>query len=296
MGSEWRFRRCRWGGSAKTLLWVALLVAGCGGRPAPGPIIDRSPLAAPSARLYLPLAGRAPAAKLGLAGGSPELVRTLGGSWYYWWHGEPHGAAGIEAVGMIWGRWSGGVPQVTTGSRWLLGFNEPDALGQAYLPPQEAAALWRQIEAVYPERLLVSPAPSHLHPEWLPAFREAYRELYGAYPRMDALALHCYLPTAAECIALGQQYVAWAEEWDAAEVWCTEFAFLPAWSADAAGEARGFVAWLEAEPRVTRYAPYVSYETGGTPWWPAIAPGTNPSLFDAAGRLTEIGLWYARVR
>lgn len=86
-----------------------------------------------------------------------------------------------------------------------------------------------------------------------------------------------------------------AQAWGIGEVWCTEFAFVPAWVADAEGEARRFVGWLEGEPRVTRYAPFVSYIRGGEDYWPDTRPEANPSVFAADGAtLTDVGRWYAR--
>ena len=53
---------------------------------------------------------------------------------------------------MQWGRW--GVEAlgdlVPAGSTHLLGFNEPNHQQQANLQPEEAAALWPQLQQVWP--------------------------------------------------------------------------------------------------------------------------------------------------
>lgn len=194
---------------------------------------------------------------------------------------------------MLWGRDDVGAV-VGGSSQWLMGFNEPDLAGQANLSTGAAAVLWREVERLYPDRLLVAPAPSDVWPGWLPAWRYAYFSRYGAWPRVDALAFHCYRP-ATECITLGQQFVSWARAWGVREAWATEFAFVPAWYVDPESEARRLVAWLEGEPMITRYAPFVSYVEPGVWWWPDTRPEANPSVLEADGvTLTAIGRWYAR--
>lgn len=281
------------------LCLVLLVMVGCVGLPAglPAARTFASPVGAAGSRTYrtyLPLwieSGN----KLGL-GGCPGSCEVLGCSWCYSWLPDPGTWAGVdhERVPMIWGRNDVGAT-VGGNSVWLMGFNEPDLSGQANLSTGTAAVLWREIERLYPERKLVAPAPSDVWPGWIDAMRYAYFARYGSWPRFDALAFHCYKPTANECIAIGRQFVAWARAWGVREVWCTEFAFLPAWTADAEGEARRFVAWLEGEPLVTRYAPFVSYIdfSAGPPWWWPWA-GPDPSVLTETGELTAIGRWYAR--
>ena len=267
------------------LSWLAVMLA----------VVLSSVTAGGPGKVLMPLLGKAPAPpKLGIAGASPTQVKTLGGSWYHNWGPMPGVAAGVEAVPMIWGR---DVPTTVGGnSMYLLGMNEPDMDGQSNLTPQEGAQIWRKIELAFPGKLLISPVPSHEDPEWLVRFRDAYRAMYGRWPRLDGLALHCYIPEQGGCIALGQKYVGWARAWGANEIWVTEFAYLPMWAQNAEAQAREFVAWLEAEPLVKRYAPFTAYIRGGDPNWPHTDPATNPSLFVASGstQLTAMGRWYKR--
>jgi hypothetical protein len=202
--------------------------------------------------------------------------------------------AGVEAVPMIRDAGQMHVTLLGGDSDWIMGFNEPDLPGQANMTPDEAAVLWREIEGRWPGRRLLGPAPSHLHPEWIVQFRDAYMRRYGQAPRLDGLAFHCYYRYASQCIALGERFVRWADEWGSEEVWCTEFAFLPVNGPDAERQARRFVAWLEGEPGVTRYAPYVVHQAVCDQFWPDCRPGADPSLLDAAGGVTEIGRWYAK--
>ena len=175
-----------------------------------------------------PAAPPAPApSKKGVGMPYPDCNDALnaGVSWEYTWGTQPPNCAGIDNVPMIWG--AGNVNATITGSsQWLMGFNEPDQPDQSNIPAATAAVAWHQIEQKYPERKLVAPAPSHLHLNWLVDFRNAYITQYGKPPRLDALAMHCYLATAAECIQLGQSYKSMAQAWGVKEVWVTEFAFL----------------------------------------------------------------------
>ncbi len=278
---------------------LGLLAAGCAAQ-RPVPPAPELTVARPH-RVWLPLYAVGPQVKLGLATqydwpaerslGAADL---LGASWLYDWSAEPPGSDWVEAVPMVW-PFAGEPPALGGTSRWVLGFNEPDLAGQANLTPDAAAVLWERLERAYEDRRLVAPAPSDQHPEWLPQFRRAYVARFGRPPRLDALAVHCYLQSAERCLELVRRFEVWAYEWGVGEVWVTEFAFMPSHCPDAEGEARRFVAGLEADRLITRYSPYMSFEPGGTRSWPDPRPAANPSLVTADGRtLTPMGSWYAR--
>lgn len=240
--------------------------------------------------VYLPLIEAVPN-KLGVAGCGQ--VGTLGGAWCYAWSPYPGVQAGIEAVPMIRDASSVYALRLGGNSDWLMGFNEPDLAGQADLTPDEAAQLWRIVEAKWPDKLLVAPVPSHLHPYWLHGFYAAYVTRYGQAPRLDALAMHCYLPTAQECIALAEQYEGLAQAWGIREGWVTEFAWTSV-SADWQAQIAQFTTYLEQSDFWMRYAPFVSYETCDNEFWDCATAG-DPSLFDRFGQLTDIGRMYQRV-
>ncbi len=277
---------------ALLIVGVVLLLVGCG---APAmtmaPLAFASPLRAPAGqRVLFPLV-LGGAHKLGMAG-CPGSCREFGCHWCYSWWPTPGTEAGRESVPMIWDEQQIG-RQLGGNSAWVMGWNEPDIAGQANISPAEGARLWREMELTYADRKLVAPAPSHRYPGWLPAFRAAYRELWGGAPRLDALAVHCYFQSARECIGLVEQFKAWASDWGVGEIWVTEFAFLPAYC-DAPAEVRAFVGYLEGERLVTRYAPYVSIQQCGDEWWDCEAAG-DPSLVQADGRTpTELGRLYAQ--
>lgn len=250
-----------------------------------------SPLAVEAFRspLLLPLVVSAPN-KLGLAGGNSAQAADLGASWVYQWVPQCN-AGDVECVPMIWGR--NDMTATVSSGTWLMGFNEPDLGGQSNLLPVEAAVLWREIECRWPHKRLVAPAPSHENPYWIEGFFSAYVSAYGRAPRLDALAMHCYLPTAQECIALAEQYEGLAQAWGIREGWVTEFAWTSV-SADWQAQIAQFTTYLEQSDFWMRYAPFVSYETCDNEFWDCATAG-DPSLFDRFGQLTDIGRMYQRV-
>jgi len=253
-------------------------------------------------KYYFPIATYTANPKRGVGLTYPhcEDIQAMGASWQYNWSFAPVNCTG-EDVPMVWG-----VPQMELlrrgrqiggDSSWLMGFNEPDLSDQARMTPEEAAAAWHWLEAQYPGKLLISPAPSHLHPEWLPQFRAAYVVAYGRPPRLDALAMHCYYPTAEECITLAQRFVGWADEWDVTGgVWVTEFAFPACYcGGQVAGlrEAQEFIAWMDLEPAIARYAWFSSRQQGNE-WWSFRWAECRTPLFDfETGALTVWGQMYS---
>lgn len=209
------------------------------------------------------------------------------GSWSYDWSANPPACA-AETVPMAWC----GVPGSVGGtSQWLMGMNEPDRPDQCNTDPATAAGWWKEIEERYPDRKLLAPAPSQLRPEWLVEFRDAFVAANGRPPRLDALALHCYLWTAAECETLVEQYEAWAREWDVPGVWVTEFAFSTGGgmrSEDAAWqETSKFIQWMDLDPMVTRYAFFAARIWGDEPWAPPA--GWFDSLMNRDGSISSWG-------
>jgi hypothetical protein len=86
--------------------------------------------------------------------------------------------------------------------RYLLVLNEPNVGGQAYLTPQQAAALWPRYEAIaaHAKVQIVGPQitwgtmPNYADPvAWLDAFYAAYKGAHGGRaPRIDYLGFHWY--------------------------------------------------------------------------------------------------------
>ena len=151
---------------------------------------------------------------------SEQAVAALapGVSWTYNWAVDPGrepanlGGEGcdINFAPMCWnGNWNN--TQLTqylashSGTRYLLGFNEPNFMEQANMTPAQAAERWPELEALAEQygTALVSPALNFSGQrvggrvwqpvDWLDAFIMEYNNLYDRDPRMDYIALHCYM-------------------------------------------------------------------------------------------------------
>jgi Glycosyl hydrolase catalytic core len=246
--------------------------------------------------VFLPLVLAGPPLRgLAFTSGDCADVLALEPAWTYnWWPAAQVCAPGIEAVPMVWG--AANVGQLAGGSSpWLMGFNEPDLTSQANLTPTRAALLWRDVEELYSRYLLVSPANSHGDvlgwngEPWLVQFRTAYWARFGRWPRLDAIALHCYsdLPT---CQAAVDVALDWAQEWGTQGVWLSEFGYsdCPLWGGTAAAQRfmREMVAYCEA--RGVRYAWFTNRLPGNHDSY--MPPGCSTVLLDYETRaLTPLG-------
>lgn len=213
-----------------------------------------------------------------------ELDPRLGSS-YYNWGPTPPVCPGWEAVPMIWGKSQIGA-EVGGNSLYLMGFNEPDCIFQSRMNPEEGAQRWRELEAIYPDRLLISPGVMEV--QWLRDFIEAYiaQTPEGESPkppRLQGLAVHCYVWADPEnsvkyCKGRVQETIALADQWSIPEVWLTEFAYLcdPSGAGPGSEYLRKMMFWLESEPRVTRYM-WFQWTYAGTESW-SFGSACNTSL------------------
>jgi hypothetical protein len=84
------------------------------------------------------------------AGPSAAFAPTAGSPGVWWWYNysnqSPGADARIEFVPMIWGGNSLG-QAIPGGSKYLLGFNEPNFKTQSNLTAQQAAADWPMVQA-----------------------------------------------------------------------------------------------------------------------------------------------------
>jgi len=221
-----------------------------------------------------------------------------GVSWFYGWSNGPSGNAkgvyateGMEFVPMVWG---GGfnvdnvVKQIPADAKYLLGFNEPNfgaSKGQSNLTPQQAAALWPQIEAIATQKNLkiVSPALNYCSGDcnqtdpfvWLDQF-------FAACPncKVDYLGAHWYACT----VNALQDYVTKLKKYNR-PIWLTEFAcadggpYTPDQVKTYALQATNY---LEHEPTIFRYS-WFSGRTDGI---------QNVNLLAGSGQLTDLGTAY----
>jgi hypothetical protein len=218
--------------------------------------------------------------------------------WYNWSAAAPDGGAGIEFVPMIWGTasLSDSAPK---GSRYLLGFNEPNFKAQSDLTPQQAAADWPMVEAAAKAANvpIVSPAVNFCGSASDssgcsdPTVTDPYtylKDFFTACPgcEVDYVAVHwynCDLPSL-EAYLEGnldsggglQGFVQFGKP-----IWLTEFSCDGTHSvADQTAYMQAAVPYLEANPHVFRYS------------WFSAAPIPNAQLASGDGSLTALGTTY----
>jgi hypothetical protein len=218
-------------------------------------------------------------------------------AWYYNWSIEPPAVSkgelsGIEWVPMQWGAVSADkvatiASRIPEGSKYLLGFNEPNFKSQSNLTPAQAAAMWPHVETIAREKglALVSPAVNWCGDcvdgvtndpvDWLDKFIAACPDC-----RFDYIAVHNYNSYLAPLKSYLKKFAKYGKP-----LWLTEFAPWddPVDSTGVVNYMKEAVPYLENEPLVYRYA------------WFATRVKSNPDidLLDADGKLTKLGQLYA---
>lgn len=241
--------------------------------------------------------------KRGICGdATPEDLAVLAPyiSWYYDWGVGPPAVSegqlsGIEWVPMCWGGISSGdianiEAQVPEGSKYLLGFNEPNFVSQANLIPSQAASMWPNLEKIADDLglELVSPAVNWCGEcvegvtndptDWLDQF-------FAACPlcKVDYIAIHNYAPGSAALKSYVEKFRKYGKP-----LWITEFAPWDPPKPDYDGVVqymKEIIPYLENEPLVFRYS------------WFATRVNINPdiSLLKSNGTLTKLGQLYTRL-
>lgn len=252
---------------------------------------------------------KSPKRGLGYGYHSAADMQALAGgvSWWYNWSNQPEtSAAGVYQglhVDYVPMQWNGSLGSGTVtaaqlaalipnGTRYLLGFNEPNFRSQANLTPTQAAALWPVLEDVARRKnlKLVSPALNYCGncvseggvtfyspTQYLDAF-------FAACPncQVDYIAVHTYVCEERYL----RQKIAELKKYNK-PIWLTEFACgdMPA-SGISLGVQQKYmldaVNYLEHEPVVFRYA-WFSGRNNEIP---------NINLLGDSGQLTALGQEY----
>lgn len=223
--------------------------------------------------------------------------------WWYNWHYTPQFASpkGSEYVPMIWGRQSvKHLDEIPDSASALLGFNEPNIVTQSNMTPQEACALWPDVEAAAKRLGLIlgSPGVNHCHfepaghctqdpEEWLSDF-------FSACPSAHVDFLHThYYGCDADAVV---EYVGALSKKFSKPVWLTEFACSHHSSQDNLKYMQDVLAKLESLPAtvLARYAWYAqrTAQTAG----PGHGRNANTTLLaPGSHELTDLGKYYNEV-
>ena len=211
-------------------------------------------------------------------------------SWWYNWSLQPSGGnTGIEFVPMVWGAStvSGMIP---AGSKFLLGFNEPNFMSQANLTPAAAAADWAavQAKAVKAALPIVGPGMNFCGPAASCNGTDPFQYLTTfladcAGCQVDYVAAHwynCDLPSLQDYLEPGGSLAGY--EQFGKPIWLTEFSCdTTATEAQQEAYMRVAVPYLESNAHVFRYS------------WFSAGPIPNAELINADGSPTALGQVYA---
>lgn len=230
--------------------------------------------------------------------------------WWYNWSEQPEAGVassyqdyGFDFVPMAWGNnfdenrlrnYLNSHPNV----KYLLGFNEPNFVEQANMTPAQAAAAWPRLEAIARDYNLkiVGPAVNYSPGQvdipgttddsspW--AYLDAF---FAACPncKVDYIAVHCYMKYGS------------ALEWFVGEferygkpIWLTEWASWDDGGPANVNEQMDYLAstvrWLEANPKVHRYAWFIGRHKGQN-----VFPYLDLLGYD--GELTPLGGLYTSI-
>lgn len=209
--------------------------------------------------------------------------------WWYNWSLQPSGGnTGIEFVPMVWGATtvSGTIP---AGSKFLLGFNEPNFQSQSNLTAAQAAADWVALQAnamksalqiVGPGMNFCGPAASCNGTDPFMYLTSFLADCTGC--EVDYVAAHwynCDLPSLKDYLEPGGSLAGY--EQFGKPIWLTEFSCDPS-ATEAQQEAymRAAIPYLESNPHVFRYS------------WFSADPIPNAKLVNSDGSPTALGQVY----
>jgi len=190
-----------------------------------------------------------------------------------------------EFVPMVWGMGSMH-HYVDDKYATVLGFNEPNHRHQANLSPEVAAKAWIEFQNMYPDRILVSPAPAGGGIDWLDKFFE-YCDVLGC--RVDYVATHDYRGDADKVMArLEQIYNRYGRK-----VWLTEFAKCCTRNQTKIEQfAKEIIPRLEAADFVYRYAWFKTRFEHKNVQDIGFFVDEGNALFDESGELSNLGRIY----
>lgn len=202
----------------------------------------------------------------------PAMTNGGNVAWAYNWAMSLSGnlPEGIDFVPMLWGAkdFGGWVTAIETalssGSEYILGFNEPDISSQADMSASDAASYYKNYITPYAGKAkLISPAVSSSTTDgqglsWMKSFMDQCTSC-----ELTGLAVHWYGTTIDEFKTFVQQAIDTASSYSLSEVWITEFAL----SSDAGGitdetAANSFLTeamtYLDSQSAVTRYSYFMA--------------------------------------
>lgn len=228
--------------------------------------------------LAAPVVEKRSSGKRGAAYNDVKTVSALSNSgtvsWAYNWAMSLSGnlPTGVDFVPMLWGAkdlggWAGTIETaLSSGSKYILGFNEPDMPSQASMSPANAANYYKNYITPYAGKAkLISPAVTSSTTDgmglsWFKSFMNDCSSC-----QISGLAVHWYGQSADEFKSFVQQAIDTAHSYNLPEVWVTEFAL----NSDVNGESdptatvnfiNEVIPWLDQQEGVSRYSYFMCAE------------------------------------
>lgn len=209
--------------------------------------------------------------------------------WWYNWANKSSGAnVGIEFVPMVWNQTTVSSP-LPSGSKYVLGFNEPNFFAQADLSATQAASHWPalQTNADSMDLRIVGPGMNFCGPADQCHGTNPYQYLKDFFAacvdcKVDYVAVHwynCDLPSLRDYLEPGGNLEGF--EQFGKPIWLTEFSCDPnASAADQEAYMRAAIPYLESNPHVFRYS------------WFSAGPIPKAKLVNDDGSPTALGQVY----
>jgi len=210
-------------------------------------------------------------------------------SWWYNWAIKSSGVnVGIEFVPMIWNQTSVS-SALPSGSKYVLGFNEPNFFSQANLSAAQAASNWPALQANAASAgvAIVGPAMNFCGPAAQCHGTDPYQYLKDFFAactncKVDYIAVHwynCDLPSLRDYLEPGGNLEGF--EQFGKPIWLTEFSCDGSASvAQQEAYMRAAIPYLEGNSHVFRYS------------WFSAGPIPNAQLMSSDGTPTALGQVY----
>jgi hypothetical protein len=228
-----------------------------------------------------------PGCKRGIAANvAPGAAFSPAVKWWYNWAIRGETDADIEFVPMIWGRSTAG-DIIPDGSKYLLGFNEPNFFDQADSSARGSADAWQDVERSAGGVPVVGPGMNFCGPAERCHDTNPYQYLKDFFAscdscQVDYVAVHwynCDLPSLRDYLEPGGNLEGF--EQFGVPIWITEFSCNPSASME---EQEAFmreaIPYLESNPQVFRYS------------WFSAGPIPNARLIHDDGTPTTLGEVY----
>lgn len=204
----------------------------------------------------------------------PPLASTGAVSWAYNWDMSLYGLlpSGVSYVPMLrtsedFGGWFTAIQTaLSSGSEYILGFNEPDMPSQANMSPSEAASYYNQYITPYSgQAKLISPGVTSstatgMGLSW-------FTEFMGSCSScgISGLAVHWYGDTAEEFESFVTEAISTAQQYGLSEVWVSEFALTSDVSGTGDPDTTAafldtVLPWLDSQDMVSHYAYFMCAE------------------------------------